>query len=90
MGLGKTCQVIAMLTVIKGKKNKNLPYLVVCPRSVLENWKQEFQRFSPTLKILTYVGNKEDRHKIAEEVKAASNLSFDLLLTTYEVCLKFH
>ncbi|KAK0060448.1 chromodomain-helicase-DNA-binding protein 1-like isoform X1 [Biomphalaria pfeifferi] len=88
MGLGKTCQVIAMLTVIKGKKNKNLPYLVVCPRSVLENWKQEFQRFSPTLKILTYVGNKEDRHKIAEEVKAASNLSFDLLLTTYELCLK--
>ncbi|XP_059177653.1 chromodomain-helicase-DNA-binding protein 1-like [Physella acuta] len=93
MGLGKTCQVIAMLTIIKGRNVSKKPHLVVCPRSVLENWEKEIKRFSPSLNVLTLIGDKETRHSIAQKVKPARNAglyNFDILLTTYEVCLKDH
>ncbi|XP_005098173.1 chromodomain-helicase-DNA-binding protein 1-like [Aplysia californica] len=91
MGLGKTCQTIAMLSVIKGLENSSKPHLVVCPRTVLENWEQEFRRFSPSLEVLVYFGNKEERAKIALTMQRSQNRSkfgFDVLLTTYEICMK--
>ncbi|KAH9504974.1 Chromodomain-helicase-DNA-binding protein 1-like [Bulinus truncatus] len=89
MGLGKTCQVIAMLTVIKGRKKLKDPHLIACPRSVLENWKLEFQRFSPSVDVVIYTGDKEERVELARNVRDSYNKSeFDVLLTTYEMCLK--
>jgi len=45
MGLGKTLQSISLiLYLLKGKKYKG-PVLVVCPLSVLNNWKEEFGRY---------------------------------------------
>ncbi|XP_048779717.2 chromodomain-helicase-DNA-binding protein 1-like isoform X1 [Ostrea edulis] len=88
MGLGKTCQTIAFLTYLK-KSNQHS--LVVCPRSVLENWGEEFHRFSPSLKIQTYVGDKDKRHELASNIKRdlkKGREPFDILLTTYELCLK--
>ena len=43
MGLGKTIQVISFLQSVF-KENKR--YLVVCPVSIIMNWKKEFERFS--------------------------------------------
>ncbi|BFZ16162.1 hypothetical protein BsWGS_19201 [Bradybaena similaris] len=91
MGLGKTCQIIATLTVIKGKNLTDKPHMVVCPRSVLENWELEFHRFSPTMDVLVYIGDKEARNEIIQKVKASKSgnkYNFDVLLTTYEMCLK--
>jgi hypothetical protein len=47
MGLGKTLQAICALE--QGS-------LVVCPTSVLANWKAELQRFRPSLSVNTYHG----------------------------------
>jgi hypothetical protein len=47
MGLGKTLQTICALE--KGS-------LVVCPTSVLANWKAELARFRPSLSVNTYHG----------------------------------
>lgn len=49
MGLGKTIQALAGL---QGRT------LVVCPKSVLFNWRSEIQRFRPDLTVANYSGAK--------------------------------
>ncbi|XP_060619405.2 chromodomain-helicase-DNA-binding protein 1-like isoform X2 [Anolis sagrei] len=85
MGLGKTCQTISLLLVLSGKFNKR-PFLVLCPLSVLNNWKEELNRFAPRLSFITYWGNKEERTELQQDI--SSNNNFHILLTTYEICLK--
>lgn len=48
MGLGKTVQSLAMLLA----RADEGPALVVCPTSVLVNWQQEAQRFTPSLRVV--------------------------------------
>ncbi|KAM6474909.1 chromodomain-helicase-DNA-binding protein 1-like isoform 2-T2 [Liasis olivaceus] len=85
MGLGKTCQTISLLVFLSGKLHRR-PFLILCPLSVLNNWKDELERFSPSLSIVIYSGDKEERAKLQQNLK--SNHSFHVLLTTYEMCLK--
>lgn len=88
MGLGKTCQTIAFLSYLKKANQQNL---VVCPRSVLENWAEEFKRFSPSLKVQTFIGDKDKRAELASSIKhdlKKGREPFHILLTTYELCLK--
>uniref|UniRef100_A0A8C8S8S3 Chromodomain-helicase-DNA-binding protein 1-like n=1 Tax=Pelusios castaneus TaxID=367368 RepID=A0A8C8S8S3_9SAUR len=85
MGLGKTCQTIALLVYLTGKLNKR-PFLILCPLSVLSNWKEELERFAPGLSYVAYAGNKEERANLQRDLKAHSY--FHVLLTTYEICLK--
>uniref|UniRef100_A0A8C3XP41 Chromodomain-helicase-DNA-binding protein 1-like n=1 Tax=Chelydra serpentina TaxID=8475 RepID=A0A8C3XP41_CHESE len=85
MGLGKTCQTIALLVYLTGKLNKR-PFLILCPLSVLSNWKEELERFAPGLSYVAYAGDKEERAKLQWDLKAHSH--FHVLLTTYEICLK--
>jgi superfamily II DNA or RNA helicase len=77
MGTGKTAQVLAMLEmrrVEKGGSKRRLPSLVVVPRSLIFNWKEEAARFTPKLKVLDYSGPDRDLAKIDGN---------DLVLTTY-------
>jgi superfamily II DNA or RNA helicase len=81
MGLGKTLQTIALLLYVKelnGKKNKNLPTLIVLPTSLIFNWKNEIERFAPSLTIYTYTGTERD-------LQTAYNGNFDIILTTYGI-----
>ncbi|XP_041912235.1 chromodomain-helicase-DNA-binding protein 1-like isoform X1 [Alosa sapidissima] len=86
MGLGKTCQTISLLVYTKGALGKAGPFLVLSPLSVLENWRQEMQRFSPGLSVVCYTGDKEKRAELQTEL--LDNGHFHVLLTTYEMCLK--
>ncbi|XP_069722992.1 chromodomain-helicase-DNA-binding protein 1-like [Phaenicophaeus curvirostris] len=86
MGLGKTCQTISLLLYLTKKITNNERFLILCPLSVLSNWKEELERFAPGLSFLTYVGNKEERPKLQWNLKEQSH--FHALLTTYEICLK--
>jgi superfamily II DNA or RNA helicase len=71
MGLGKTVQVLAMLA---GKRKGAA--LVVVPKSLIFNWKQEAARFAPKLKVLdhTGLGRSKTNESFAEH---------DIVLTTY-------
>lgn len=52
MGLGKTVQALAWLLWLRGKKKKPIPpSLVVCPKSVMDNWGMEVEKFAPSLKV---------------------------------------
>ncbi|XP_070199132.1 chromodomain-helicase-DNA-binding protein 1-like [Littorina saxatilis] len=91
MGLGKTCQTIGMLTWLTGTSGDKRPHLVVCPRSVLENWGQEFHRFAPSLRVKAYIGDKDKRSEMSKTIKKSRQglgYCFDVLVTTYEICLK--
>ena len=71
MGLGKTIQVLALLD---GEGQG--PVLVVVPRSLVFNWKQEAARFAPRLRVLdlTGPGRMQSLSRILE---------CDLVLSTY-------
>jgi hypothetical protein len=51
MGLGKTLQTLAWLLWLRDNSSTKLPALVVCPKSVMDNWKSETQRFTPRLSV---------------------------------------
>ena len=73
MGLGKTIQTIAFLLSLSNKKS-----LIVTPTSLIYNWKNEFEKFAPDIKVLLIHGNKRDREKCFMELE-----NFDVILTTY-------
>ena len=73
MGLGKTLQTIAFLLSEKGKKS-----IIVTPTSLIYNWRSEFEKFAPNMKVKIIHGNREERIFTKEEVK-----EFDVLITTY-------
>ncbi|XP_070567712.1 chromodomain-helicase-DNA-binding protein 1-like [Ptychodera flava] len=83
MGLGKTCQTISFLTYLHGKGSCKGPCLIVSPLSVIPNWRNELTRFAPKLSLEVYIGDKDKRAEMREEMD-----DFDVLLTTYELCLK--
>lgn len=53
MGLGKTIQTIAFLSVVWNDIRPTYN-LIICPASVVENWKNEICRFEPKLGQYTY------------------------------------
>ncbi|XP_058021823.1 chromodomain-helicase-DNA-binding protein 1-like isoform X2 [Ahaetulla prasina] len=85
MGLGKTCQTICLLVFLSAKLHRR-PFVIICPLSVLNNWRDELKRFSPSLSTVIYSGGKEERAELQQDLK--SNHGFHILLTTYEMCLK--
>ena len=75
MGLGKTLQTIAFLST---QKNKNS--LIVVPTSLIYNWKDEFKKFAPRMKIGMAYGETEERRKIINDYK-----KYDIIITTYGI-----
>lgn len=55
MGLGKTLQVISLMAYLR-RINGNSHFLVVCPLSLLENWKREIEKFAPKINVLVHHG----------------------------------
>lgn len=52
MGLGKTLQTLTWLLWLHGqKKRKSAPTLVVCPKSVMDNWQAEAEKFAPKFRV---------------------------------------
>jgi len=76
MGLGKTVQALAWLLRMRALDGP-APSLVVCPASVMFNWKREAEQFAPELKVLSLAAG-ERRHELREEIP-----KHDLIITNY-------
>ncbi|MCX6937987.1 MAG: DEAD/DEAH box helicase [Verrucomicrobia bacterium] len=78
MGLGKTAQAIALLSAIAhaAPEKKRQPSLVVCPASLVENWRREAARFAPALRVFVHHGSNR-----LPSVAAASD--YDMFITSY-------
>ncbi|MFO8090513.1 MAG: DEAD/DEAH box helicase [Desulfatiglandaceae bacterium] len=91
MGLGKTVQILSLLVSLKKeKRNEAGPSLLVLPASLLGNWKDEINRFAPTLRILCVHPSEMDKEISALIARdpASSVAGKDLILTTYGMVLR--
>ena len=77
MGLGKTIQMIALMKADKRK----MPSLVVCPKSLVFNWKSEILRFDGKTECVEVYGPESARSKIIESIDYNKKAIY---ITSYE------
>ncbi|MBA8823377.1 non-specific serine/threonine protein kinase [Saccharopolyspora lacisalsi] len=83
MGLGKTIQLLA-LEAHDRREIPRGPTLLVCPTSLVGNWRREAQRFAPGLTV--HVHHGADRVRGPNFVKSTDGA--DLVVTTYGLAAK--
>jgi superfamily II DNA or RNA helicase len=100
MGLGKTLQLLCLIAWARQQKPQPPPALVVAPVALLENWREEMQRFFEpgTLKVHVVYGDtlaslRLPAHEIDQQLREEGLVKFlkpgwvgdaDVVLTTYE------
>ena len=78
MGLGKTLQTLAWIAWLREQSGrKSRPSLVICPASVLHNWRREAERFTPQLRVLVLESGAA-RHNLRSQIPEN-----DLIVTNY-------
>ncbi|NDH01426.1 MAG: DEAD/DEAH box helicase, partial [Opitutae bacterium] len=76
MGLGKTLQTLAFLSCLRKRGGAVKTSLVICPASLVENWKREAEKFCPSFSIYSHHG--------PNRATTPSYLGkFDLVITSY-------
>ena len=78
MGLGKTLQTLTwMRHLLKEHERPSRAHaLIVCPTSLVENWTDEAEKFTPDVKFANLTGS--GRHKKWDELEKA-----DVIVTSY-------
>jgi SNF2 family DNA or RNA helicase len=81
MGLGKTIQMLALLLYQKDQGELKQPFLLICPTSVMSNWKKEAERFAPSLRVMIHhgLGRREG------EAFARQASRHDLVVSSYSL-----
>jgi SNF2 family DNA or RNA helicase len=86
MGLGKTIQAIALLLHVRneakrehGPETRLEPTLLICPTSVVANWRREIERFAPGLRTLVHHGN----NRLVGEDFFEAMRTHDLIITSF-------
>lgn len=82
MGLGKTLQAIVAIAQYRQKKKGCA--LIVCPTSLLYNWKEEFSKFDPQIKVLVVDGIPSARKRLID----SSVQKYDVIVTSYTLLQK--
>ncbi|KAF5385038.1 hypothetical protein D9615_000870 [Tricholomella constricta] len=85
MGLGKTLQTISFLSYLKHYRETSGPHLVVVPKSTLQNWQREFERWTPDVSVVILTGTPPERAEIIANRLITQD--FEVCITSYEMCL---
>ncbi|WP_304158649.1 DEAD/DEAH box helicase [Fusobacterium ulcerans] len=80
MGLGKTLQMISYFSMLE--ENDGIR-LIIVPKSLMYNWRKEFKKFAPNLRVNIVEGKAVIRKEIIENSKAG-----DILISTYGFLMK--
>jgi non-specific serine/threonine protein kinase len=97
MGLGKTIQVLALLLVLKRKRERDLKNagapgasLLIVPASLIANWKAEIRRFAPSLSVFYAHPAETPNEELARAAKnpAKTLAGRDLVITSYSMALR--
>jgi superfamily II DNA or RNA helicase len=89
MGLGKTAQTLALLAVERAQDASTASYgptLVVCPMSLVGNWRRETAAFAPKLRVYVHHG----AGRLTGTELAAAVTGADLVITTYGLVQRDH
>jgi SNF2 family DNA or RNA helicase len=81
MGLGKTAQAIAFINSLYLSEKQPISALVVAPKTLIENWKAEFDKFGKGISVSIYHGTS--REGTLKKFKENGGV----LLTTYNTLL---
>ncbi|WP_222615261.1 DEAD/DEAH box helicase [Persicimonas caeni] len=81
MGLGKTIQVLARMVEERAESTSPGTTLLVCPLSVVGNWKHEAHKFAPELDVYVHHGPERRHGDVLQDAIAEA----DLVVTTYGV-----
>lgn len=86
MGLGKTIQTIAWILLSRSPSTSNAlrPFLIVAPLTLLSNWRHEFAKFAPRLKV--YVHQGENR-QLSRGFKLMTK-DCDVVITSYSLLVR--
>lgn len=79
MGLGKTLQTIACLLALKQERGV-FKGLIICPASLVYNWKKELETFAPKLQVKLMVGSSEQREALLTDQQSG-----DVWITSYDM-----
>lgn len=87
MGLGKTIQIISFLSVLFTDW-AIAPFLIVAPNSTISNWKREFQKWAPHMRVAAFYGEKSaknivENYEIIHRDTAGKPLKVHALITSY-------
>ncbi|CUM57156.1 unnamed protein product [Debaryomyces tyrocola] len=86
MGLGKTLQTIAFLGYLRYIKKIDGPFIIIVPKSTLDNWRREFAKWTPDVNVIVLQGNKEGRSEVIQN--KLLNAEFDVLITSFEMVIR--
>ncbi|NLF22175.1 MAG: DEAD/DEAH box helicase, partial [Lentisphaerae bacterium] len=78
MGLGKTIQALALFQHARDQ-GLDRPILLVCPLSLIANWRYESGRFTPRLRVLTHYGANRAFGRVLPQEAA----QHDIVITSY-------
>jgi len=79
MGLGKTLQIIALLSIENAGERG--PNLIVCPATLLENWRREIEAFAPHLSTLVHAGPTRTGNP-------SFFAGYDIVIVSYETAVR--
>ena len=84
MGLGKTLQILYFIDWHSRNYTNHKPYLIVAPISLLENWKNEYERFfmQPRMNIAMLTSKDVTRQFNKDIIDMMQKM--DIILTNYE------
>lgn len=86
-GLGKTIQTIAFLSYMKEQQElhgKHSVHLIVVPGSTLDNWLNEFEKYSPYMVVEAYRGSQNERFMMQRDLlKEIRANEIDVIICTY-------
>lgn len=89
MGLGKTIQVLAYLLRLKEQNQQVGTHLLICPTSLLQNWRAEIGRFTPELQVHVHHGTSRNEPLTdgSDRLEEGADRC-DLVMTTYAIAVR--
>ena len=75
MGLGKTLQTICCMAY-RMQLDPTARFLIICPSSLIFNWKQELQKFAPSFRVLVHHGPDRSPDQLQEA-------GYSVIITSY-------
>lgn len=82
MGLGKSLQLISLILnrYNTAPAEERLPSLIVCPASLILNWKNELTKFAPSLPVRIIIGSAAARKQLISDISAD-----EVVITSYDL-----
>ncbi|KAJ3053588.1 hypothetical protein HK097_003915 [Rhizophlyctis rosea] len=65
MGLGKTLQIVTLISILV-EDYGCYPFLIAAPSSTISHWVREFNKWAPSIAVVEYSGNADERAVIRE------------------------